>query len=522
MKTRLIALSSLTLKTFSAGLATVLAQTGGAIAADSTTPPAPSATAKPNIIMFLVDDMGWQDTSVPFWNKVTPQNKKFHTPNMERLAAQGMKFTQAYACPLCSPSRVSLLSGQNAARHRVTNWTLYKNQSKDAASKIITPPQWNFNGLQPVGSGIPRTVEAKCLPKYLSESGYRTIMVGKAHFAAIKTPGEEPKHLGFDVNIAGHAAGGPGSYLGAEDYGNKAQNSPWGVPGLDKYHGTDTFLTEALTLEALKAVDQAQADKKPFFLYMSHYAVHVPYAPDKRFYDKYKKAGLDHIEAMYAALIEGMDKSLGDIMDYLEKNKLTDNTIILFMSDNGGVTANCRGGKPFTHNLPLSGGKCGAHEGGIREPMIVKWPGITKPGSSCNNYLIIEDFFPTILELAGVKHEPVDGVSFVPMLKGGTGVSKDRPLIWHYPQTNTLRGPGYGTFSAIRKNDWKYIFYYDRAGKGRQELYNLTDDIGETKNLAEANPEKAKELAADLKAYLQKADAQFPLSKRTGKPIEIQ
>ena len=161
---------------------------------------------KPNIIVFLVDDMGWQDTSVPFWDKKTPFNNRYRTPNMERLASLGMKFTQAYATPVCSPTRISLMTGMNAARHRVTNWTLKKNSSPDAKDDSLQFPQWNVNGMSPV-AGVENTIYATPLPKLLKEEGYHTIHVGKAHFGAIDTPGENPKNLGFDVNIAGHAAG---------------------------------------------------------------------------------------------------------------------------------------------------------------------------------------------------------------------------------------------------------------------------------------------------------------------------
>jgi len=482
-----------------------------------------AAEQKPNIILFLVDDMGWQDTSVPFWDKPTPLNKKFHTPSMERLAKDGMKFTQAYAAPVCSPTRVSLMTGLNPARHRVTNWTLYKDKSPDAAHPSLTMPAWNLNGLQPV-SGIPRTIQAPTLPQCLGKAGYRTIMVGKAHFGAIGTPGEDPLKLGFDVNIGGHAAGGPGSYLGEQNYSARFRkgNPIWDVPHLDKYHGTDTFLTEALTIEALKAVDQSRADKKPFFLYMSHYAVHVPFSPDKRFYDKYKARGLDNTEAMYAAIVEGMDKSLGDIMDYLDKNKLTGNTVILFMSDNGGLSNHGRGGKPETHNLPLSRGKGSPREGGIRVPMLVTWPGVTRAGSVCDDYLIIEDFFPTILEIAAAPAtQPLDGVSFVSMLRGQTSQANNRPLIWHSPNNWGPTSSGYGPHSAIRLGDWKYIFYHDPKATPREELFNLREDIGENNNLVQQQPEKHKVLRQTLKAHLDKMDAQYPTVKQTGKIVLI-
>lgn len=481
-------------------------------------PAAPDKPAKqPNIILFLVDDMGWQDTSVPFWTQATPLNRKYYTPNMEKLAAGGKKFTQAYAAPVCSPSRVSLMTGMNAARHRVTNWTRNKNESKDAGNPRLNPPDWNLNGLSP-DPATPRTIHAPFLPTLLREAGYRTIHVGKAHFGAIGTPGANPCNIGFDVNIAGHALGGPGSYLGEQSYGK----NEWHVPGLDPYYGTDTFLTESLTKEALKQVEKAADDHKPFFLYMAHYAVHVPFAPDKRFIAKYQAAGLDKTEAMYATLVEGMDKSLGDLMTHLEKKGIADNTVILFMSDNGGLSNHGRGGKPETHNLPLSCGKGSVREGGIREPMIVKWPGRVKPATVCETPVIIEDFFPTLLDIAGAKNTKSDGVSFLPLLDGAPG-DPARALVWHFPNFWAGGGniPGYGPASAIHQGDWKYIFWHDPAKTPREELFNLKNDIGEKINLAEKNPNKSRELAALLKNRLQAMAAQMPEEKATGKAVEF-
>ena len=340
--------------------------------------------SRPNIVMFLVDDMGWQDTSVPFHTEETPFNRRYHTPNMQRLAKSGMKFTQAYSCTVCTPTRVSLMTGLNAARHRVTNWTLRVEPATDREHDTLRFPGWNSGGLCPT-SGVKRTVHATPLPAVLRQAGYRTIHTGKAHFGAVDTPGADPLNLGFDVNIAGHAAGAPASYLGTDNFSNKRSNKnrPWDVPGLEKYHGQDIFLTEALTREALVAMDQAIDDGKPFFLYVAHYAVHTPLMKDSRFYQTYRDAGLDHKEAMYSAMIEGMDKSLGDILDNIERHDLSDETIVLFTSDNGGLSAHARGGEPNTHNRPLASGKGSAYEGGIREPMIVRWPGVTKAGSTC-------------------------------------------------------------------------------------------------------------------------------------------
>lgn len=482
-----------------------------------------AAEVKPNIVLFLVDDMGWQDTSVPFHSEPTPLNRKYRTPNMEHLAASGMKFTQAYACSVCSPTRVSLMTGMNAARHRVTNWTLRKNASNDRTHPSLEFPAWNVNGLSPE-AGIERTIHCQALPAYLRESGYRTIHVGKAHFGAVGTPGSDPARIGFDVNIGGHAAGGPGSFLGMQNFSAAWRNADriWDVPGLEAYHGQDIFLTEALTLEANKAVDQAVKDRKPFFLYMSHYAVHVPFAIDSRFIKRYQESGLDPTEAMYAAMVEGMDKSLGDILANIDRHGMTDNTVVLFMSDNGGLSAHGRGGSPNTHNLPLSSGKGSAHEGGIRVPMIVSWPGVTSPGTECHEPIIIEDYFPTLLEIAGIPEKQMkstenDGVSFVNLLKNPDSRPSDaRPLYWHFPNHWGPQGPGIGPSSAIRLGDWKLIYYHTTQ---TCELFNLAEDLGETENQVENHPEIRERLASMLRDYLISVEAQMPKLKATGERV---
>ncbi len=475
----------------------------------------------PNIILFLVDDMGWQDTSVPFYHESTPFNDIYQTPNMERLAAQGMKFTQAYSHSVCSPTRVSLMSGMNAARHRVTNWTLRRNATNDRKHETLELPKWNVNGLQPTDS-IENSVHVTTLPQILQDHGYFTIHSGKAHFGAIGTPGENPSNVGFDVNIAGHAAGGPGSYHGVKNFSAVWRNgSPvWDVPGLEKYHGKDINLTEALTQEAIVALDSAKVLGKPFFLYMSHYAVHAPIEEDSRFIEKYRDMGMDKIEAKYASMLESMDKSLGDLMNYVVDHGLSDNTIILFTSDNGGLSAVARGGEPHTHNKPLSSGKGSAHEGGIREPMIVSWPGVTEHGSATDDYLIIEDFFPTILEMAGIQNyktvQKIDGQSFTSILKGEKSSVDERPLFWHFPNNWGPTGPGIGATSTIRKGDWKLIYYHANQSF---ELFNIPKDIGESTNLANDEIEIKNSLARELAEYLRTVNAQMPIEKSTEKQI---
>ncbi len=476
----------------------------------------------PNIIMFLVDDMGWQDTSVPFWNDTTDLNRRYKTPNMERLAKQGVKFTQAYACAVSSPTRVSLMTGMNAAHHRVTNWTLRRNHSAVDRHPDLDFPEWNVNGLAQTDT-VERTVYATTLPQILNKNGYQTIHCGKAHFGAISTPGANPLNLGFDVNIAGHAAGAPGHYHGTENYGNDENGKPkssWSVPGLEKYHGTNINLTEALTLEAIHAIDSARIAKKPFYLYLAHYGVHTPIQPDLKYYQNYLDAGIDTIEAKYASMIESMDSSLGMLMDYLEQNDQNENTIIMFMSDNGGLSAVARGGKKHTHNLPLSSGKGSAHEGGIREPMLVKWPGNTQGNTQCDYNLIIEDFYPTILEMAGIDSyetvQTIDGKSFTDLLKNTRLNKKERPLFWHYPNDWGPKGPGIGASSTIIDGDWKLIYYHATQDF---ELFNLKDDIGEQNNLQDSNPEKLKELADTLSHYLKSVDAQMPFIKSSDKKV---
>ena len=233
---------------------------------------------------------------------------------------------------------------------------------------------------------------------------------------------------------------------------------------------------------------------------MSHYTVHGPIQADHRFYQKYLDQEVDTIEAKYASMIESMDKSLGDLMDFLEEKNISENTIIIFMSDNGGLSAVNRGGTPHTHNRPLSSGKGSMREGGIREPMLVKWPGRVAPGSICDDYLIIEDFYPTILEMAGVTEyktiQTMDGRSFVPLLAGESEGEQDRPLFWHFPNEWGPTGPGIGASSAIRKGNWKLIYYH--AGEDF-ELFNIDEDISEQNNLLQNNSDKSKRVSEGIK-----------------------
>lgn len=478
---------------------------------------------KPNIVVFLVDDMGWMDTSVPFGDRIMALNRQYHTPNMERLAKEGMKFTNAYATPVCTPSRISMLTGMNAAHHNVTNWThLLKDNPSDGEDKLFNRVDWNFNGFSPVPN-TPHTVHATPLPQLLKDAGYFTVHVGKAHWGSQGTPGANPLNLGFMVNVAGNSIGHPQSYLGQENYGNVPGKFTYNaVQGLAEYYGTDTFLSEALTLEALKSIDAPAKNKQPFYLYLAHYAVHLPIQSDDRFIQKYIDQGLDLREAKYASLVEGMDKSLGDLMDYLEKNNLADNTIILFMSDNGGLSlSDSRAGEAHTQNLPLKAGKGSVYEGGIREPMIVKWPKIVEAGSIADHPVIIEDFFPSILEMAGINKptfiQKIDGESFVSVLKGKESRDEDRLLIWHYPHRwLTQEGPGINYFSAARQGKWKLVYDFR---KEKVELYDLEKDLGEHVDLALKEKKIANKLSKALTDQLKEWNAPMPTYKENGKVV---
>jgi len=474
-----------------------------------------------NIIFFMVDDMGWQDCSLPFDKVVSELNKKYHTPNMEKLASRGMQFTNGYANPVCTPTRVSLMTGMDVPRHHITNWTnVRKDTPTDHPDSLLNPPVWNHNGMSPV-AGIANTIVATPLPALLRDAGYHTIHVGKAHFAPYGTPAADPLQIGFQENVAGTAAGHPGSFLAADQYRGNPTDTFWAVRGLEKYMAKGEFLTDALTHAALEKLDGVKNSSKPFFLYLSHYAVHVPLSKDERYYSKYIAKGLDDKEARFASLVEGMDKSLGDLMDYLDSNGLTGNTHIIFMSDNGSLSlVPARGGKAFTHNLPLKQGKGSLYEGGIRVPLIVAGPGIPA-GAKQHQYVGVHDFFPTILEWAGVSKpkliQQIDGQSIVPFLNNPEKLDNKKLLIWHYPNNWTninVKGTSWG--SAIRKGPFKLIYFHKT---GELELYNLDEDLAEQHDLSRVMPEKLKELAMLMTRELQSRKAPMPTFKNSGKQI---
>jgi arylsulfatase A-like enzyme len=482
------------------------------------------AAERPNILFILADDMGWQDTSVAFAKGRTAWNDRYHTPALERLAREGMKFTQAYSCTVCSPTRVSFITGQNEARHHVSNWT---NAGGDKPSTDLPHPTlsyaaWNWNGLQPTPA-LEHSVSVPVLPALLKQAGYRTMQFGKGHFGAAGTPGADPKVFGFDVRIGGREAGGCGSYSGLQNFGAKKNpKGPWRAWDLDQYFGQDIHLTEALTLEAKREIRDSVKAKQPFFCYFAHYAPHTPIEPDERFAPKYRAAGLDETEASYASLIEGMDKSVGDLLALLDELGAADNTLVVFTSDNGGLSHHSRTmSAPHTHNAPLSSGKGAHHEGGIRVPLLVRWPGTTKPASANQTPVMIYDWFPTLLTAAGAASPKVDGLNLAPLLQGQNNARFDRPLVWHFPNfwgptgknTGPVEGPGMGASSTLLRGDWKLIYYHTDQ---RFELFDLAHDLSEKSNLAKAEPQRIREMAAELTSLLQQNLAPMPVVKATG------
>ena len=526
------------------------------------------AAERPNIVFFIVDDMGWVDSSVAYGEQVYPNNMRYNTPNMQRLASQGVMLTNAYACPVSTPTRTSLITGVNAAHSRITNWTsTVRDTPSDATGGAVAMaqtgangdiggslerPEWNINGMSPV-EGVENTLYATPLPKLLRDAGYYTIHVGKAHWASAGTPGASPYNMGYNVNVSGNVAGMPRSYLSEENYGNTAEKwNMLAVQNMTEYYGTGVHLTEALTREALKTLDFPIAQDIPFYLYFAHYATHTPIQRDPRFVQKYLDAGMDEGQARYASMVEGVDKSLGDLLDFLEAKGVAEETIIIFMTDNGGNAENrAKGGVRFMHNLPLRNGKGSVYEGGIRVPLMVKWSGKVAPNTRVNTPVICEDLFPTILGMAGVKNydvvQEVDGKSLVNLVTKGSqlaakaakrgeiadqkaanafvvpeevsGIDPERALIFHYPhQWKPYDLVDIDYLSAVRKGDWKLLY---RMRTGALELYNLKSDIGEQNNVAAEHPEKVKELAAAISTKLREWNSPMPKLKADGKVIPL-
>ncbi|OGV70952.1 MAG: hypothetical protein A2283_17365 [Lentisphaerae bacterium RIFOXYA12_FULL_48_11] len=416
---------------------------------------------KPNFVFILIDDMGQRDVGC--------YGSKIHeTPNIDKLASQGMLFTDGYAaCPVCSPTRASIMTGKYPARLHLTDWIAGHVKPK-AKLKI---PDWT--------KYLP--LEEVTIADALKKAGYVTASIGKWHLGE----GCEPEKQGFDVNVGGDNHGQPPSYF-----------SPYKLSFQDGPEGE--YLTDRLGDEALKFLENNK--DRSFFLYFPNYAVHTPLQAKKDLTEKYLGKNLPakgQNGATYAAMVQSVDENVGKIMKKLDELGIADNTIVFFMSDNGGLEA-------VTSNAPLRAGKGTLYEGGVREPWIVKWPGVVKPGSRCSVPVISTDFFSTITEMAGISGEAArtpDGLSIVPLLKE-TGTVQREALYWHYPHYHKTNPGG-----AIRCGDFKLIEYYE---DGVIELFDLKNDLGEMTNLAGKMPGKAEELRKKLDDWRKAVGAQMP------------
>jgi arylsulfatase A-like enzyme len=483
------------------------------------------AKQQPNIMVFLVDDMGLMDTSVAFLTdkkgkaKRYPLNDFYRTPSMARLAKQGVRFSQFYAMSVCSPSRISLLTGQNAARHRATNWI---NPASNNKGKF-GPPKWDWEGL---GKG-----EAT-LAGVLAEEGYRTMHVGKAHLGPNGSEGEDPLNVGFEENVGGAAFGAPGSYYGEKSYGHETKRKSHAVPHLEAYHGSEIFLTEALTLEAKKRVAQSVKDGKPFFLHFAHYAVHAPFHSDPRFAKNYVNSGKPKNAQAFATLIEGMDKSLGDMLDCFEELGVAENTLVIFLGDNGSDA-------PLGHQhevacaAPLRGKKGAHYEGGMRVPFIAAWAkrdeelsqqkGLAIPAGVIQPQVAaVQDIFPTVLKVVGAK-EPkghvIDGKALQILLTGQKDEGREEQFLMHYPH-----GPHRSNyFTTWRDGDWKVIYHALpetkstgnrlQFGGGNYQLFNLANDPFEQRNMAVVKSDLLKKMMTDMIGELEKHGALYPVDE---------
>ena len=478
----------------------------GSLAAAVLYPRCPTSAAatnkKPlNCVFLLVDDFGWMDIGV------NNPNCFYETPNIDRLARSGMNFTSGYAAnPVCSPTRCSIMTGKYPTRLGTTNWF-----SGVRTGRFKGAP---FNDWMPL--------EEVTLAEALKEHGYKTAFLGKWHLGTDEK--YWPENQGFDANVGGWSAGSPkGGYF-----------APFDNPRLGDYP-KGSYLPKVLTDESLKLLDQYR--NGPFFLYLAFYSVHTPlqgrddlvakykakrqtvldaseqeFGPEEQVWPeaKERQVRIRQAHAVYAAMVEAMDEQVGRVLNKLEELGIADRTAVFLTGDNGGLSTS--EGSP-TSNLPLRGGKGWVYEGGIREPFLIRWPGVTKPGSSCEVPVISTDFYPTILDMAGLppkKNQHLDGVSLVPLLKGGTSISRDA-LYWHYPHYANQGGfPG----GAIRMGDWKLI---ERFEDGRVHLYDVQMDIGERQDLAAQYPQRVEQMRAKLHTWYKQVGAKF-LEPKDGGP----
>lgn len=430
---------------------------------------------RPNIVFFYIDDLGWTDLGFM-------GSDYYESPRTDQLASQGMVFHAAYSNgPNCAPSRASLMSGLYTPRHGIFT--------------VGDPRRGNdrFRKLEPAANKTVLAAGFVTLAEALRAGGYATATMGKWHLGA------DPTTQGFDVNIAGREWGSPsgGGY-----------HSPYAFPNLVNRQPGE-YLTDRLTDEACAFIEAHRGE--PFFLYLTHYAVHTPIQAKAGLTEKFaaKTKGKHHANAKYAAMIASVDESVGRVLDTLDRLALADNTIVLFCSDNGGFSG-------ATSNVPLRGAKGMLYEGGIRVPLIVKWPGVTAAGSVCHEPVIGIDFYPTLLEVTGTAPPAatrLDGRSLVPLLRDATA-SLDRPaLFWHFPCYLQGAGdPHGGPFrttpaAAIRMGPWKLIQWFET---GRTELYDLRDDLGERHDLSRTRPDQAEQLLAALRQWQRDVNAPIP------------
>ncbi len=450
------------------------------------------AKEQPNFLFILVDDLGAHDLSCT-------GSTYYETPHIDRIANEGMVFTQGYAASrVCSPSRASIMTGQFTARHGITDWI-------GAASDTAWRRANRHNLLLPAHYNRALDHDDITIAEALKEGGYNTFYAGKWHLGK---EGSYPEDHGFDINKGGWDRGSPiGGYF-----------APWTNPRLDNHEDGEN-LSMRLANETAQFIQNN--DKQPFFAMLSFYAVHGPIQTTQGKWSKYRdKATASGVAAsgfemervlpirrtqdnpVYAGLVEQMDDAVGVVLDQLESSGLTDNTIVIFTSDNGGVAS----GDAFsTSNLPLRGGKGYQWEGGIREPYFIKVPWLEHAGVKNETPVIGTDFYPTILSFAGLNDQPqqhIDGVNLKPLLEGYD--IESRPLYWHYPHYGNQGG---NPSSVIRVGDWKLIHYYEYDAL---ELYNLIDDPAEAKDLSSVEPEKTRLLYSKLTTWLKEMNANMP------------
>ncbi len=450
------------------------------------------AADRPNVVFFLVDDLGQRDLGAY-------GSTFYETPNLDRLARDGAKFTDGYAaCPVCSPTRASIMTGQWPQRTGIT----------DYIGAPLRPELWKRNTpALPAPYSDRLALAAPTLAKAMKAAGYATFFAGKWHLGP---EGFWPENQGFDVNLGGTDKGGP--------YGGKKYFSPYGNPRLPD--GPDgEHLPDRLASETVKFIE-ANKDQ-PFFAYFSFYSVHTPLQAradlQKKYEEKRIRLGLEakfgsepprdvrlvQEHAVYAGMVEAMDLAVGKVLAKLDALGLRENTLVIFTSDNGGLSTS--EGSP-TSNLPLRGGKGWIYEGGIREPLLVRWPAVIKAGSVVSTPVSSPDFFPTLLAAAGAQPQPgqvLDGQSLLPVFKGGT--LPERPLFWHYPHYGNQGG---APAAAIRRGDWKLIEWLE---DGRTELFHLAQDLGEKNDLAPKEPQRVAQLRDELHAWQKQVGAKFPI-----------